>query len=141
MPLIHISRKKEFINRFKYFKLLVNNQDIGELNSRGIASKDLPEGTYSFQAKKGLICSSQVLKLHLNAGEKNYIQISTNKSIKYLMLLYGLFTALLATSKMHNLEYLAMFIALSATLGSLYFFTIGRRKYLILKHSNKPFNS
>jgi hypothetical protein len=132
MAKIIIHRHKEFINRARNFKIVLDINEAGTLAYNSILELNVSEGSHILKAKIDW-CESQELTLDINDNEVKEYEVKSFTLGKYLSplpLVIILFDFLL--KRFFNFEYL-IYLIVPLALIMLYYLTIGRNHYLVLK--------
>lgn len=140
---IIINRKSEWRNRARGFRLLLDGKEVGKIANDASEEYPVEPGVHTLQCKIDW-CSSPELEVTVKEGETRFIQ--TGSGMKY----YNVFTALIILVLLSGpiIKYLHIAIPDGftywqlAVLGPfllyiLYYMTIGRNRYLILKEDTK----
>lgn len=132
MPTLIITRPREWINKFRRYKIYVDGKPLGSIRNDEIIQLETTEGRHVITAKIDW-CSSNEHSVTLSEGETYHLKISAFKEAAWLMpvSMFVGFGALLAMNFLHN-EYLLLVIVLPL-LPLLYFLTIGRKNYLFVR--------
>ena len=136
MATLKITRRREFINLVRNFRIYLNGQKLGTISSGETVEYDIPDGTHDLCSKIDW-CGSQNFQITLKDTETKCLTISGAKYGNLFMiitlLLFPLLSLLFRTMK---LEY-RLLVFLPYFLGILYILTIGRNNYLVIEESPK----
>lgn len=139
MPIISISRRKEWINRYKVFEFYFDGKRIGYVANGETKEFEVPAGEHKLKVKMGWHTSKDLIYTQFNKDMKVFY-ISTNwivmLSTPLFICIIGLIMILLKNSLLRNFKIGHFHIPLFESfilLISAYFFTIGRNNYLIIK--------
>ena len=136
MATMKITRRSEYINMVRDFRIYLNGQKLGTISSGETVEYDIPDGTHNLCSKIDW-CGSQNFQITLKDTETKCLTISGAKYGNLFMLialiLVPFISLLFRTMK---LEYQLLFF-LPFILGILYFMTIGRNNYLLIEESKR----
>lgn len=136
---IIINRKSEWPNRAFGFRVLIDGKEVGMIANGGSEEYLLEPGAYKLQCKIDW-GSSPELELTLAEGETRFIQVGSG--MKYYSLFTVLMTLVLLSGPviryMHlsvpeDFTYLQLAILVPFLLYYVYYLSIGRGRYLLLK--------
>src|SRR4051812_47199772 len=98
-----LSRKSEFINRGKSFKIFIDEKEAGSIKNDGSEEFPLAAGIYNIQAKHNWM-SSPVHTVNIKDGKSTFLKVGNGMRWYvplYILMLVGLFgPILLKFSKM-----------------------------------------
>lgn len=135
MGKIIVNRKRQWNNRLRQIGIYVDGQKIGTIANGEIKTFEIPDGDHSIEAKIDW-CSSRPVSFSVSSQEKKYFMLTGYKLARFIFP-YA-FTVLIANfilNLMHQSNFVIWFF-LPAFLIMLYYLTIGRKDYLVLKQTD-----
>lgn len=144
---IIINRKSEWRNRAFGFRVLIDGKEVGTIANGGSGEYPIEPGVHKLQCKIDW-GSSPELELTLAEGETRFVQVGSGmkyyRALTILMipvLLSGPVIKYLNLSVPENFTYLQLTILVPFLLYFIYYLSIGRGRYLLLKEdTNNVFN-
>ena len=141
MAKLIINRSNEIYYLTREYRIYLNGQKTETISSGESKELDIPEGTHNLYAKIDW-CGSQNLSINISNGETKTVFISADKLIIIIRRLTGLITLLLIIFREYIknhffLKFPLIIIASLLIITSLYYLTIGRKKYLEIKENTK----
>lgn len=144
---IIISRKSEWRNRARNFHVWIDGREVGTIANGSSEEYPIEPGIHTLQCKIDW-CSSPELELTLKAGETRFVQVGSGMKyysmftvLMILVLLSGPVIKYLNLSVPENFTYLQLTILVPFLLYFIYYLSIGRGRYLLLKEdTNNVFN-
>lgn len=135
MSKLVITRPKEWINKYRRYKIFLDGNSLGEIKNDEILEFELPNGQHTIKAKIDW-CSSNEMTVTGYNNEPIHLKLTAFKESKWLMPLSMIIAigTLIAMNLLHN-QKLFVFIFIPLIL-QLYFFTIRRNSYLYLRENN-----
>ena len=136
---IIISRKSEWINRSRDFKLFIDGNETGKIANGGSEEYFLEPGLHTLQCKVDW-CSSPELTIEVKEGETGFLK--TRSAMKYYTVGYvllllslgsGPILKLIGISRPANFSTFQVAILIPFLLYLTYYLTLGRKKYISLK--------
>ncbi len=135
MAKVIIKRANEYQNAARKYGLYIDNQKAGTISNNDTESYDLVPGAHTIYAKIDW-CYSQVLTLTLREGETKYVRLSGIPHANYAILLYIIIVALSALLAYFTAIDIILYTVPTYPLVTLYYLTLGRRKYLTIKEQD-----
>ncbi len=135
MAKVIIKRANEYQNAARKYGLYIDDQKAGTISNNDTESYDLAPGTHTIYAKIDW-CYSQVLTLTLQEGETKYVRVSGIPHANLVLLIYIGIVALSALLAYYTDINIILFTMPTFPLLTLYYITLGRRKYLTIKEQN-----
>jgi hypothetical protein len=136
---IIINRKSEWRNRAFGFRVLIDGKEVGMIANGGSEEYSIEPGVHTLQCKIDW-CSSPELELTLKEGETRFVQAGSGMKyynaftvLMILVLLSGPVIKYLNLSVPENFTYLQLTILVPFLLYFIYYLSIGRGRYLLLK--------
>lgn len=135
---IILSRKNEFMNRARAFKVFIDGEEVGKIGNNKVEEFDIVAGSHTILCKIDW-CSSEVYTIQAKEDDTIYLQVKSG--MKYFLPMYIIFLGWLASGLVikHKRELLGdaypwvQWIVLGVPfLYMLYYFTLGRKKYLVI---------
>lgn len=134
MSKIIVTRKQEWINRFRQIGIYVDGKKIDGIANGEIKTFEIPKGNHSIKAKIDW-CGSREIKFSISPQEKKYFILSGFKHSNVFMLLgLILFIANFFLQMVFHIGFAVLFI-LPIFLIMIYYITFGRNDYLRLKQT------
>jgi len=139
MAKLRITRKSEYFNWTRDYRIYLNGQKIGTIGSGETKEFDIPEGENILKAKIDW-CGSQNFQISLNKDEIKNVLITGFAHGSILMILMSpvillpiLFREFIKNHLFLNISFttISIFVLLILT----YYLTIGRNKYLEIKEN------
>lgn len=136
---IILNRKNEWRNRARGFKVWIDGKEAGTIADGGSEEYAVEPGKHKLQCKIDW-CSSPELELTLKEGEALFVQVGSG--MKYYSLFTALMVLVLLSGPMikylqlkvpEGFTYLQLAVLVPFLLYYLYYLTIGRKRYLLLK--------
>jgi len=135
MASIRLKRTSEYNNRMRDYKIFIDGQQVGTIANG--ESKDFPTtvGQHIVTAKLDW-CSSPNISVNINDNQTKNLKVEGFKNGQFLMPIgLGLIVLHFILSKFADFDYTIYFVA-PLFLLRVYYFTIGRKKYLTLDKVN-----
>jgi len=134
MGKIVVSRRQEWNNKLRHIALYLDGQKIGTIGNGEVKTFDVPDGDHSIKAKIDW-CGSRQIDFSVSGEEKKYFRLSGFKYSNIIMPAALVLVILsLVLRRIFHIGFAAWFI-LPVFLILLYYLTIGRNDYLILKET------
>ncbi len=135
MATIRIHRKNEYINRLRNYRIIVDGNEIGSVENDEIKDFEITAGPHSIIAKIDWCCSTKVT-IQLNENQTKTYLLSAFRNANILAYLaFGLLILNLVISRSIYFRY-AILALILPFLVFVYYFTIGYKRYLVLKESD-----
>lgn len=132
MPSICIRRPKEWMNRLRRYELYLDGKSAGKIKNDDIQEFQVPPGEHTLHARVDW-CGSKDYRFNIAEGETKYLKISGFRHSNWIMPL-GLITVLAEVALRRMIgSTLSLLLLLPFGLILLYYFTIGRKSYLLLR--------
>jgi hypothetical protein len=135
MAKIGITRKNEWINRFRNYRIYLDGKKIGTISNNETLEFELPSGQHTLNAKIDW-CGSRTCSFSVNEIERKEFSIS---GFKYASFLTGITGGIIALHfiliNLFEIDFL-IWLIIPAFLLLGYYFTIGRNEYLIIEESS-----
>lgn len=134
MPIIILTRTKEYLNFARSFSVLLNNKEIGKIRNGEIKSFEISEGKHQLKADIDW-CSSPEIDFEIKEGETKTYKVGGFKygsiiiPIALILIVVKIVLLFFADVDLPILH----FILLPVFLLLLYYITFGRKNYLTLK--------
>lgn len=136
MATLKIIRRFEFINLNRKFRIYIDGKSLGKISSGETKEFNIPEGEHSLNAKIDW-CGSEDFPISIKINETKTVIISGFKYGSVLIFLFVLlFVFYFLFSESMKLNFI-FFVQLPIFLVIVYFLTIKRNKYLVIRESNK----
>lgn len=135
MAKLIIKRANEYGNAARKYGLYIDDQKAGTISNNDTESYDLAPGTHTLYAKIDW-CYSQVLTVTLSEGETKYVRLSGIPYANLIILIYIIIVALSVLLAYYTDIDIILFTVPTFPLLTLYYLTLGRRKYLTIKEQN-----
>lgn len=135
MAKVIIKRANEYQNAARKYGLYIDDQKAGTISNNDTGSYDLAPGTHTIYAKIDW-CYSQVLSLTLHEGETKYVRVSGMPHANLILLIYIGIVALSVLLVYYTDIDIILFTVPTFPLLTLYYLTLGRRKYLTIKEQD-----
>jgi hypothetical protein len=142
---IIISRKSEWINRARGFKLFLDGNEMGKIANGGSEEYVVEPGVHSIQCKIDW-CSSPELTVELKEGETKFLKASSGMkyyTVGYIFLILSLgagpILKLMGIQRPENLSTISVLILVPFLLYMTYYLSIGRKKYIFLAEDKENF--
>ncbi len=135
MAKIIVKRANEYQNAARKYGLYVDDQKTGTISNNDTESFDLAPGTHTMYAKIDW-CYSQVLTPTLHEGETKYVHVSGMPHANLVLLIYIGIVALSVLLAYYTEIDIILFTVPTFPLLTLYYITLGRRKYLTIKEQD-----
>lgn len=136
---IIINRKSEWRNRAFGFRVLIDGKEVGMIANGGSEEYPIDPGVHKLQCKIDW-GSSPELELTLAEGETRFVQVGSGMKyyslftvLMILVLLSGPVIRYLHLSVPEDFTYLQLAILVPFLLYCVYYLSIGRGSYLLLK--------
>lgn len=134
-----LSRKSEWMNRLRPYKVLIDGQQIGTIGNGKVEEFEIPAISHSIECKVDW-CFSNRYELQANDGEMVYLQVKSGMKafwLLYVVLIIFLVSSFLMPQVWKDLgekgEWIRRAIVLIPIVYMGYYLTIGRRQYLKLE--------
>ncbi|MBI2282271.1 MAG: hypothetical protein HYU71_01020 [Bacteroidetes bacterium] len=139
---IILNRENEWRNRARGFKVWIDGKEVGTIANGGSEAYLVEPGTYKLQCKIDW-CSSPGLELTVKEGETRFVQVGSGMKyyslftvLMVLVLLSGPVIKYLKLKVPEEFTYLQMVVLVPFLLYYLYYLSIGRSRYLLLKEDS-----
>jgi len=134
MAKLIVKRKKEWNNRARKFKLYIDGEKVDHIGNGEIKEFELKPGKHTVIAKMDWM-SSPEFELDLSGDKSKTIELSGYKLGRYLVpFLFGLLGLVLVLDYVFHVEVKFLFyFFIPPLLVSLYYSTIGRKKFIEIK--------
>jgi hypothetical protein len=136
---IILTRKGEWLNRARTYKVMIDEQKVGIIKNDGTEEYVVDPGKHTMRCTIDW-CSSPVLQVELAPDEIAYLKVKSG--LKYywplfILLIAGLVMNFVFVGNPVNRPdwsvYLRMVLLLPALLYIIYFLTAGRKRYLLVE--------
>jgi hypothetical protein len=136
---IILTRKGEWMNRARTFKVLIDEQRVGVIKNDSTEEYPVEDGTHTVRCTIDW-CSSPSTTVELRPNEIVYLKVKSG--LKYywplfILLIAGVLMNLVFVGNPANRPawsvYLRMVLLLPALLYIVYFLTLGRKRYLLIE--------
>lgn len=135
MAKIVITRSNEFANRLRNATIFVDGQNIGAVGNGDVKDFEVQEGNHSLYAQINW-GRSRELNFTISSDEKKYFTLSGYKYSNILApVTLAILVAHLIASKVFGIHWVA-YLIIPSFLVMLYYITLGRKDYLILKEAD-----
>ncbi len=133
---IILSRKNEFLNRTRFYRVFIDGAEVDKIGNATTEEFQLTEGKHTIKCKIDW-CSSGEYAIETNGNDNLYLRVKSG--MKYFMLLYVIMMVWLASGLVFKSKrvffgtaypYIQRMVVLVPLLYMLYYFTIGKNKYL-----------
>ena len=133
---IILSRKNEFLNRTRTYKVLIDGEEVGKIGNAKTEEYQLTEGKHTIKCKIDW-CSSGEYQLETNGNDNIYLRVKSG--MQYFMPLYITLMVWLASGLIFKTKkaffgtaypWIQWVVVLVPLLYMLYYFTFGKNKYL-----------
>ena len=132
MTKIIIKRSSEYLNKFRNYKLYIDDKEIATVANGKSITLDVAAGNHSIYAKIDW-CSSPTLSFDIREAEIKTFKVSGYKNGNWMMpLAFIIVLVSVLASLLFDADYIIYF-ALPFFLISMYYITFGRKQYLTLK--------
>lgn len=138
---IILERKSEWRNRMRGYKVVINGTEEEKKIMNGDSEEySVPAGANSIACKVDW-CSSNTLDINVSAGETVYLKVGSG--MKYFWAAYVLLMVMLFGRSFfkgvlpESYKYVAIGAAVLVICYFLYYITLGRHKYLLLREDAK----
>jgi L-asparagine transporter-like permease len=135
MAKLIIQRANEYGNAARKYGVYIDDQKAGTISNNDTESYDLAAGTHTLYAKIDW-CYSQVLTVTLSEGETKYVRLSGIPYANLVILIYIIIVALSVLLAYYTDIDFILFTVPTFPLITLYYLTLGRRRYLTLKEQD-----
>ena len=135
MAKLIIKRANEYGNAARKYGVYIDDQKAGTISNNDTESYDLAAGTHTLYAKIDW-CYSQVLTVTLSEGETKYVRLSGIPYANLVILIYIIIVALSVLLAYYTDIDFILFTVPTFPLITLYYLTLGRRRYLTLKEQD-----
>ncbi|MEO7310790.1 MAG: hypothetical protein ABIX01_10365 [Chitinophagaceae bacterium] len=135
---IILSRKNDFMNRTRMFKVLIDGQEVGKIGNGKVETFEVAPGNHTIECKIDW-CSSQTYEVTVGSDSIDYLQVKSG--MKYFLLLYIVFLAWLASGLIFKQKkemlgaaypWIQWTIVVIPLAYLLYYLTLGKKKYLVI---------
>ncbi len=138
MATLMIKRGNEYINAARKIGIYVDGNKLGTVANASTETFEIPEGKHSLHAKIDW-CSSRDFEFSIGANETKHLKLTGIPHANNIMLataiVFILHIVLVLTTGIHYV----IWLTIPAAVILLYYFTIGRKDYLIIKdHDFNP---
>ena len=145
---IIISRKSEFLNRTRAFKVFIDDNEVGAVSNGSAEEFSVEAGKHSVYVKIGWY-KSIVFDATVSEGENKYLLTHSGMTLfwpLYIVMLAGLILNIVLRKEGIDLngvaDVLRYLLIIPPILYYVYFMTLGRNKYVLLREDkNNVFNS
>jgi hypothetical protein len=135
MAKIEITRKNEWINRFRNYRIYLDGQKIGTISNNETREFEVPSGQHTLTAKIDW-CGSKTHSFSANEVERKEFSFSGFRYASYLIRITGGIIALhFILINLFEIDFL-IWLIIPAFLFLGYYFTFGRNDYLIIEESS-----
>jgi hypothetical protein len=135
MAKLIIKRANEYGNAARKYGVYIDDQKAGTISNNDTESYDLAAGSHTVYAKIDW-CYSQVLTVTISEGETKYVRLSGIPHANLVILIYIIIVALSVLLAYYTDIDIILFTVPTFPLITLYYLTLGRRKYLSLKEQD-----
>ena len=135
MAKLIIKRANEYGNAARKYGVYIDDQKAGTISNNDTESYDLAAGSHTLYAKIDW-CYSQVLTVTLSEGETKYVRLSGIPYANLVILIYIIIVALSVLLAYYTDIDFVLFTVPTFPLITLYYLTLGRRRYLTLKEQD-----
>jgi L-asparagine transporter-like permease len=135
MAKLIIKRANEYGNAARKYGVYIDDQKAGTISNNDTESYDLAAGTHTLYAKIDW-CYSQILTVTLSEGETKYVRLSGIPYANLVILIYIIIVALSVLLAYYTDIDFILFTVPTFPLITLYYLTLGRRRYLTLKEQD-----
>jgi L-asparagine transporter-like permease len=135
MAKLIIKRANEYGNAARKYGVYIDDQKAGTISNNDTESYDLAAGSHTLYAKIDW-CYSQVLTVTLSEGETKYVRLSGIPYANLVILIYIIIVALSVLLAYYTDIDFILFTVPTFPLITLYYLTLGRRRYLTLKEQD-----
>ena len=136
---IIISRKSEWINRARGFKLFLDGKEMGKIANGVSEEYAVDPGVHTIQCKIDW-CSSPELHVEVKEGETKFLKAGSGMkyyTVGYIFLIlslgYGPILKLMGIARPENLSVIRVLIFVPFLLYMTYYLSLGRKKYISLE--------
>ena len=135
---IIVSRKSEFMNRTRGFKVLIDGEVVGKISNGKTEEYHVVAGSHTIECKIDW-CSSEVYQVQAKEDDTIYLRVKSG--MKYFLPLYIIFLLWLVSgifirNKSEILgdahPWIQGVVLGIPLLYMLYYFTLGKKKYLVI---------
>ena len=134
MAKLIISRRKEWQNKSRKFKLFIDGEQIDVINDGEIKEINLSQGKHTIVFKVDW-CSSPELEFDFSDDKTRAIEVSGYKLMRWIypifLLIFGAFLIAKWIFEIYIDE--LMYVSIPIILILFYYLTLGRKKYLTVK--------
>lgn len=132
MATIVIKRRSEHINRFRNYRILLDDKKIGVIANGETKTFETTPGQHKLVASIDW-CSSPPISFTLNDGETKTLQVGGFKNASWIMpIASGLVGLHFLVKIIFNVDYL-IYLVIPVFFILMYYLIIDRKKYLSLK--------
>jgi uncharacterized membrane protein YhdT len=133
---IILSRNNEFLNRTRAYRVFIDGEEVGKIGNATTEEFQLAEGKHTIKCKIDW-CSSGEHTIETNGNDNIYLQVKSG--MKYFMTLYIIMMVWLASGLVFKSKkaffgaaypWIQWVVVLVPLLYMVYYFTIGKNKYL-----------
>jgi len=135
MAKLIIKRANEYGNAARKYGVYIDDQKAGTISNNDTESYDLAAGSHTLYAKIDW-CYSQVLTVTLSEGETKYVRLSGIPYANLVILIYIIIVALSVLLAYYTDIDFILFTVPTFPLITLYYLTLGRRRYLTLNEQD-----
>jgi L-asparagine transporter-like permease len=135
MAKLILKRANEYGNAARKYGVYIDDQKAGTISNNDTESYDLAAGSHTLYAKIDW-CYSQVLTVTLSEGETKYVRLSGIPYANLVILIYIIIVALSVLLAYYTDIDFILFTVPTFPLITLYYLTLGRRRYLTLKEQD-----
>lgn len=133
MPTIIIKRKTDYVNSFRSYQLILDGKKVGTIKNGETKELETTTGQHCIQAKIDWYTSPELV-ITLNEVDKKELTVAEFKNS--WLLIVGFAVAGLSKyliNAFHFVPLYGIFFILPLLLISLYYLTLGRKKYISIK--------
>jgi len=142
---IIISRKSEWVNRRRSYKVFIDGKEVGKLDNGGSEEFLIEPGLHKVQCKINW-CSSPELELEVKEGEAKFLKTGSGLKLYtagYILFILSLLSApllkLAGIPRPENLSIIQLIVMIPFVLYLLYYLTIAKKQYAFLREDKENF--
>jgi hypothetical protein len=144
---IIVSRKGEFANRRRNYRLFIDGKEVGSIKSDSSEEFEVEAGTHTVQCKINW-CYSPDFKVDVLEGKNSYIRVASGMKfyppLLILMFIGVFFPVYFKLAKLTLPDWtntVKIILVVPALVYLLYYLTLNRKRYLLISDDkNNPFN-
>lgn len=139
---IIVSRSSEWVNRLRTYKVFINGTQVGSLKNGSSEEFEVQPGSNSIQCKVDWY-SSQPFVVEAKEGETVYMRVKNGMTLYwpfFIAVLAGVFLVFYYRGKPDRPDWVtpvSFVLLIPGVLYSLYYTTLGRKKFLVLGKDTK----